>query len=124
MTNKTRDMTSKPLSMVNETHRAFRALADPTRRQILVLLSKNEMTIGDVVNHFDITRAAIKKHLNILQEGTLISVHRQGREKINRLETTGLKAVSVWVNSFEKYWGHKLGSLHDAIEYEKLKDKK
>ena len=53
---------------------AFRALADPTRRGILMFLSEQDMTIAEVSGHFEITRAAVKKHLTILEEGELISV--------------------------------------------------
>ena len=64
---------------------AFRALADPTRRDIVKLLSQRDMTIGEVSDCFAMTRAAVKKHLIVLEEGRLISVQPSGRERINRL---------------------------------------
>ncbi len=94
----------------------FRALADPTRREILMHLSRGEMTIGEVTDKFEITRAAVKKHLNILEEGHLISVHVQGRERINRLEAQGLSAVSDWIGYFEQFWDQRLGALKNAVE--------
>ncbi len=97
---------------------AFRALADPTRRDILVFLSRRDMTIGEVAGRFDITRAAVKKHLTILEEGALISVHPSGRERINRLEPLGLKTVADWLSYFNRFWDERLRSLHDAIEEE------
>ena len=98
---------------------AFRALADPTRRQILMYLANGDMPIGDLVDRFDMTRAAVKKHLTILEEGNLISVHAQGRERINRLEPNGLKAVSEWLRYFDRFWDDKLSGLQAAIEKEK-----
>lgn len=95
---------------------AFRALADPTRRQILLHLSEEEMTIGKVSEYFDMTRGAIKKHLVILEEGHLISVHTKGRERINRLEPVALKSVTEWLNYFSQFWDNKLTSLKTAIE--------
>ena len=95
---------------------AFRALADPTRRQILMHLSYADMTIGEVSNHFEMTRAAVKKHLVILEEGNLISVHTKGRERINRLEPLAMKSVSEWLNYFSRFWDEKLGNLSNAIE--------
>ncbi len=95
---------------------AFRALADPTRRQILMHLSDADMTIGEVSNHFEMTRAAVKKHLIILEEGNLISVHTKGRERINRLEPLAMKSVSEWLNYFSRFWDEKLGKLGSAIE--------
>lgn len=100
---------------------AFRALADPTRRQILMDLSLREMTIGEVVDQFEITRGAVKKHLTILEEGKLISVHTHGRSRINRLEPMGLKSVSEWLNYFSGYWDDRLSALTNAIESEQQK---
>ena len=107
--------------MTSTVQSAFRALADPTRRQILMHLSMEEMTIGKVSSRFDMTRGAIKKHLTILEEGKLISVHSRGRERINRLEPMGLKSVSEWLNYFSQYWDDRLVDLRSAIENEKGK---
>jgi len=96
----------------------FRGLADPTRRQILMHLSDREMTIAEVSDHFEITRAAIKKHLTILEEGNLISVHVNGRERINRFESKGLKTASQWLEYFDHFWDDKLEKLKKSIENE------
>jgi DNA-binding transcriptional ArsR family regulator len=95
---------------------AFRALADPTRRQILMDLSTREMTIGEVVDRFDITRGAVKKHLTILEQGKLISVQVKGRTRINRLEPLGLKSVLDWLTYFDRFWDDRLNNLKNAIE--------
>ena len=97
---------------------AFRALADPTRRQILMHLSKGDMTIGQVLDKFEMTRGAIKKHLVILEKGKLISVQPKGRERINRLEPHGLKSVSDWLDYFNRFWDDKIGNLKTVIENE------
>ncbi|TQV80916.1 ArsR/SmtB family transcription factor [Denitrobaculum tricleocarpae] len=107
-----------------EVQGAFRALADPTRRDILLLLSHQDMTIGEVVDRFDITRAAVKKHLTILEEGALISVHPSGRERINRLEPLGLKSVTDWLNHFNQFWDERLQALQIAVEQEEKKKAK
>ncbi len=104
--------------MNTELQRVFRALSDPTRRQILMHLSAQEMTIGEVVDHFEITRAAVKKHLNVLEQGRLISVHRHGRKKINRMEPEGLKSVSEWLSYFSHFWDTRLTELKHVIENE------
>jgi DNA-binding transcriptional ArsR family regulator len=108
---------------LNETQGAFRALSDPTRRGILMLLSERDMTIADVSEHFDITRAAVKKHLNILQEGALISVRSSGRERINKLEPLGLKSAVDWLNYFNQFWDQKLSALQQAVENEQNNQK-
>ena len=97
---------------------ALRALADPTRRQIMMLLSQQDMTIGDVVDKFDMTRAAVKKHLTILESGGLVSVSTKGRERINHLEAKGLKSVTEWINYFNKFWDERLDALSLAINEE------
>jgi len=97
---------------------AFRALADPTRRQILIHLSQQDLTIGEVVEKFEITRGAIKKHLTILEEGKLISVHPNGRARVNRLEPLALKSVAEWFEYFSQYWDKKLDDLKSAIDKE------
>lgn len=99
--------------------RAFRALADPTRRSILVLLGSQDMSIGQVAARFEVTRGAIQKHLSVLEEGELISVRTVGRERINHLEPGTIKAVSEWLSYFDQYWDERLANLKNAIENEK-----
>lgn len=102
---------------------AFRALSDPTRRDILRLLANQDMTIGDVSDQFDITRGAVKKHLTILEEGALISVRTNGRERINKLEANGLKAATDWLSFFSQFWDQKLAALQDAVAAEETAQK-
>ena len=98
---------------------AFRALADPTRRQILMHLGERDLTIGEVSERFDMTRAAVKKHLTILEEGQLISVRAVGRERFNRLEPKGLKSANEWLTYFDQFWDDKLANLAQAINDER-----
>lgn len=94
----------------------FRALADTTRRDILKLLASSDMTIAEVADNFDMTRAAVKKHLTILSDGGLIEVRAEGRARINALNPGGIKRVFDWFSFFEAYWDDRLTSLKDAIE--------
>ena len=95
---------------------SFKALADPTRRSILIQLSNQDMTVQELTDNFDMTRAAVKKHLTILEKGKLITAHRQGRDRINRLDTLGLKSVTEWLNYFDQFWDERLIDLKTAIE--------
>ncbi len=95
---------------------AFRALADPTRRDILRLLGQDDMTIAQVSDQFDMTRAAVKKHLTVLSDGGLITVEARGRERINRLNTGGLGPVFDWFDSFSQFWDDRLATLKAEIE--------
>lgn len=111
-------MITDRIEQVNiQTQNTFKALADPTRRQILLQLSVEDLTIAEVSNRFPMTRAAVKKHLSILEKGKLISVHTQGREKINHLEPNGLKGASEWMSYFNQFWDDKLLALDKAIKH-------
>jgi len=94
----------------------FRALADPTRRDILRLLASNQMTIAEVAQNFDMTRAAVKKHLSILSDGDLISVQVDGRTRVNALNPDGLKRVFDWFSYFDGFWDDRLTTLKSEIE--------
>ena len=104
--------------MSAELQGAFRALADPTRREIMLHLRGRDMTIGEVVDRFDVTRAAIKKHLVVLESGGLISVRKHGRERINHLEPQGLASVLDWLEHFSRFWDERLADLKTAIDEE------
>lgn len=95
---------------------AFRALSDPTRREILRLLGQSEMTIVELSSRFDMTRAAVKKHLIILEQGNLIAARTQGRKRINRLNSDALRPVLDWLNWFDQFWDDRLDALNSALE--------
>lgn len=94
----------------------FRALADPTRRGILHLLASQDMTIAEVADNFQMTRAAVKKHLSMLQEGELITMHTVGRTRVNTLNPNGLKQVFDWFSYFDTFWDDRLSKLKTEIE--------
>ena len=95
---------------------AFRALADPTRRQILSDLARADRTVGAVASRFSMTRAAVRKHLTVLEEGGLISITAEGREKRVALAPANLKAAHDWLGAFSQYWDDRLAALKTAVE--------
>ena len=99
----------------------FKALGDPTRQQILAMLAGRDMTIGEVVDHFDMTRAGVKKHMKLLEAGRLISVKADGRERINSLNREGFKSVMQWIAYFDQFWDDKLDALASLVEQEEQK---
>lgn len=102
--------------MTGSEQMGFRALADPTRRNILRLLASNEMTIAEVAENFEMTRAAVKKHLSVLSEGNLISVQVSGRTRVNTLNPEGLRRVFDWFGYFDAFWDDRLNTLKSEIE--------
>ena len=100
----------------------FRALADPTRRDILLMLSRQDMTIAEVSDQFEMTRAAVKKHLTVLSDGGLIEVEARGRERINRLIPAGFAPVRDWLGFFDRFWDDRLSALKQTIEKDQTHD--
>ncbi len=106
------------------TQAAFRALADPTRRDILIQLAHQDLTIGQVVERYGVTRRAVKKHLIVLEEGGLISVEKHGRERINRLQRIALRRANDWLEQFSEFWSDRLSTLKGLVEEEEKSNAK
>ncbi|MCO6385109.1 MAG: winged helix-turn-helix transcriptional regulator [Vannielia sp.] len=81
----------------------FAALADPTRRAILAMLLEDDMAVTDVAEPFEVSLAAISKHLTILAGAGLISQEKRGRVKWCKLEPGAMKAASVWMQGFGQF---------------------
>lgn len=94
----------------------FRALADPTRRQIIAHLAQSDHTIAELADQFTVTRAAVKKHLVVLSDGGLIDIIPRGREKVNRLRPSGMAPVLSWLEVFDAFWDDGLAALKTALE--------
>ncbi|WP_116598420.1 ArsR/SmtB family transcription factor [Primorskyibacter marinus] len=89
--------------MVTDLDTVFAALADPTRRAILSLLLEDDMAVTDVAEPFEISLAAISKHLAILTRAGLISQEKRGRVKWCKLEPDALREASVWMQGFGQF---------------------
>ncbi|MBL3595452.1 winged helix-turn-helix transcriptional regulator [Rhodovulum sulfidophilum] len=81
----------------------FSALADPTRRAILAMLLEDDMAVTDVAEPFEMSLAAISKHLSILTRAGLISQEKRGRVKWCKLEPDALKDASIWMQGFGQF---------------------
>ena len=81
----------------------FAALSDPTRRAILTMLLEDDMAVTDVAEPFEMSLAAISKHLTLLSRAGLISQEKRGRVKWCKLEPDALKAASVWMQGFGQF---------------------
>lgn len=106
--------TEVPTGREQAAQAAFRGLADPTRRAILRHLAKADLTIAEVADRFDMTRAAVRKHLQVLEEGDLIVVQVAGRERINQINPSGLRLAHDWLSYFDQFWDTRLARLRDA----------
>lgn len=95
---------------------AFRAIADPTRRAVLDLLSEGERPVNDLVGRFRMTQPAISQHLRVLRRAGLVAQRRAGRERLYRIRPMELKPVADWVGQYERFWKRKLRALGEFLE--------
>ncbi len=102
----------------------FQAIADPTRREIIGLLSKKSLTLNGVAENFDISRPAISKHIKILTECGLVVIRQQGRERYCYPDLGRLKEVSDWAERYRSFWNNKLDALEVFLAKEQEQDKK
>ena len=93
----------------------FQAIADPTRRAIIVLIAAQAMTPNALAEHFDTTRQAVSKHLRILTECELVKQEHQGREIYYSLERDKMKEIDQWMEQFKKIWESKFNQLDNLL---------
>lgn len=79
----------------------LRALADPTRREILNLLKESRMSAGEIADHFDISGAAISRHLSVLKDADLIRDERAGKFIYYELNATVLEEIILWISDLK-----------------------
>ena len=89
----------------------FQAIADPTRRAIINMISRQSLNLNAVAENFDISRPAISKHIKILTECGLIVIKQQGRERYCEAKLERLNEVSEWVIQYKRFWNLKLDAL-------------
>lgn len=94
----------------------FVAIADPTRRQLLHMLSKQEMPVGAISDCFPISRTAVSKHLRVLSDAGLVQDRKVGRETRYRLNAEPLSELKRWLSYFDRYWENKLSILKHVVE--------
>lgn len=94
----------------------FQAIADPTRREILNMVAYQPLNVNSVAEQFDVSRAAIYKHMKILIECGLINMKQQGRERYCEAKLEKLNEVADWVEQYRKVWEVRLDSLEVYLD--------
>ena len=94
----------------------FRAIADPTRREILGLLRGGRHTVGELALNFRTSRPAISKHLRLLRSAGLVVTHQSGTARVCELNAKPLRAVNNWLRDYEAFWGASLRELKRHVE--------
>ncbi len=96
----------------------FRAIADPTRREILRLLRGGERSVGEIAENFRTSRPAISKHLRLLRSAGLVVARRDGTAHICGLNAKPLRAIDDWLRDYEAFWGATIRGLKRYLEEE------
>ena len=100
----------------------FQAIADPTRRAILVLVATQSMTAGAIASNFDTARPTVSKHLRILTECELLDQEQKGREVIYRLNPKKMREIADFIEPFRKMWDERFNKLETVMKkYRKSK---
>ena len=100
----------------------FQAIADPTRRAILLLVASQSMTAGAIASNFDRARPTVSKHLQILTECELLEQEQNGREIYYHLNPQKIKEIADFVEPFREMWGDRFNKLEAVMK--KYKSKK
>lgn len=93
----------------------FQVIADPSRRQILQLLTKNSYNINSISENFEMSRPAVSKHIKILQSAGFVSIQVIGREHYCILNQEGFNEIRNWIDHFDKFWNTKLKKLETVL---------
>jgi len=101
---------------------AFQVIADPSRRRMLKMLSKDSLTINSLAENFDMSRPAVSKHVKILYNAGFISIRDIGRERYCTLKQDGFNELQDFINFFESFWTSRMKKL-ETILNNKMKDR-
>jgi DNA-binding transcriptional ArsR family regulator len=108
--------------MTKQQFDTFQIIADPSRRHILQLLSKDSLTINSLAENFDMSRPAVSKHIKLLNSAGFISIQNIGRERYCILRQDGFNELQEWISYFDKFWLVKLKKL-EALLNDKANNK-
>lgn len=99
--------------MQDNISKLFKAIADPTRREIFhaLVIATSALSITQISNQFEMTRQGVTKHIKTLEDAGLVHINSQGRERICFAAPKGLEKVNAWLKFYEQFWDDKLQNL-------------
>ena len=103
---------------------AFEALAEPTRRRIVELLSDGERTAGDIASHFTTSRPGISRHLRVLRESGLVRAREDAQRRVYSLNPAPLEEIDAWLQRYRRFWGNRLDALETEIKRRQRRNRK
>jgi len=95
---------------------AFNAIAEPRRREILLLLAAREHSVGEIVAVLQIDQPSVSKHLRVLRDVGLVRMRCNGRQKLYQTNAEGIRPLHEWAGFFERYWSHQLNRVKERAE--------
>mgnify|MGYP003335530450 CR=1 FL=1 len=104
----------------------FKAIADPTRREILLMVSQEPTNVNTIADKFNMTRPAVSKHLKILEDNGLLYIQNSdtdGRQRNCYAQLGALKEIEDFIRQLEKFWNSKLNNLGTYLDNKKQKTK-
>jgi len=95
----------------------FKAIADPTRRDIFhaLVIATSALSITQISNQFEISRQGVTKHIKTLEDAGLVQIDNKGRERFCYANAKPLKEIDKWMKFYEQYWDDTLGNLEDYL---------
>nr|WP_183792490.1 metalloregulator ArsR/SmtB family transcription factor [Edaphobacter lichenicola] len=99
-----------------QTDSVFKAIADPTRRQILGILRGGRRTVGEIADNFEMSRPAVSKHLRLLRSAGLVVTRKDGTASLCDLNAKPLRTIQDWLQDYEAFWSDTLHSLKKHME--------
>lgn len=95
----------------------FKAIADPTRREIFhaLVIATSALSITQISNQFSMTRQGVTKHIKTLEEAGLVQIAPQGRERFCNANPKALREVDKWLKFYSQFWDNKLSALEDFL---------
>ncbi len=104
--------------MQDKITRIFKAIADPTRRDIFhaLIIASSALSISQISNQFEITRQGVTKHIKTLQEAGLVDIESKGRERFCNANAKPLKEINKWLAFYDQFWSDSLDNLGDYLD--------
>ncbi|WP_436516473.1 ArsR/SmtB family transcription factor [Ekhidna sp. To15] len=94
----------------------FQAISDPTRREIIGLVSHQSRKVNELADNFKISRPAVSKHLRILKECGLLKIEKKGRERYCHAQLDQLGEIALWVHQYRRFWNTSLDKLETLLK--------
>ena len=93
----------------------FFAIADPTRRSIVMSLAKSERSFGDLADQFEMSRPAVSQHLKVLRDAGVVDVRPDAQRRIYSLSENGLSEIDGWLGKVREFWSPRLDKLEQLL---------